>query len=117
MAGEIELKVGEGRWISFTLTRGGANLSAATIAAADFRFGVKQDEDDTTFLLLKDSGEFDKTYSGESKIRVNVSSADTLTVDVGTYVAELESILISGEDVDLSPTIPFILRESVIKPE
>jgi hypothetical protein len=116
MAGEIILKVGEGRWVSFTLTRGGVNLSAATIAAADFRFGVKQEEDDTTFLLFKDSGEFNKLYSGESKVRVNISAAETLNLGVGTYVAELESILISGEDVDLSPTIPFILKESVIKP-
>lgn len=117
MAGEIELKVGEGRWISFTLTRGGLNLSAATIADADFRFGIKVDEGDATFLLFKDSGEFNKLYSGESKVRVNVSAAETLGLGAGTYVAELESILISGEDVDLSPTIPFILRESVIKPE
>ena len=116
MAGEIELKVGEGRWVSFTLTRGGVNLSAATIAVADFKLGVKQNEDDEAFLLLKDSGEFDKLYSGESKVRVNISSADTLGLGAGTYVAELESILISGEDVDLSDTIPFILRESVINP-
>jgi hypothetical protein len=116
MAGEIELKVGEGRWISFTLTRGGIALTAATIAAADFRFGIKQDEADTTFLLFKDSGEFNKLYSGEGKVRVNVSAAETLTLGTGTYVAELESILISGEDVDLSPTIPFIVRESVINP-
>lgn len=116
MAGEIELKVGEGRWISFTLTRGGTNLEAAVIAAADFRLGVKQESDDTSFLLFKDSGEFDKTYSGESKVRVNVSSADTLTLGTGTYIAELESILISGEDVDLSPDIAFIVRESVINP-
>jgi len=116
MAGEIELKVGEGRWVSFTLTRGGVNLSAPTIAAADFRFGVKNDENDTTFLLFKDSGEFNKLYSGESKVRVNISRVETLNLGPGTYVAELESILISGEDVDLSDTIPFILRESVINP-
>lgn len=116
MAGEIELKVGEGRWITFTLTRGGVNLPSATIAAGEYQFGVKQNADDTTFLLFKDSGEFDKTYSGESKVRVNVSSADTLTMGAGTYVAELESTLISGEDVDLSDTLTFVLRESVINP-
>jgi len=116
MAGEIILKVGEGRWVEFTLTRGGTALLPATIAAADFQFGVKNDEDDTTFLLFKDSGEFDKTYSGEGKIQVNVSSADTLTIGTGTYVAELGSTLISGEDVDYSPTIPFILQKGVIKP-
>ena len=116
MAGEIELKVGEARWISFTLTRGGSNLLAATISGASFQFGVKNDPADLDFLLFKDSGEFDKLYSGESKVRVNVSSADTLALGVGTYVAELQSTLISGEDVDLSDTIPFILRESVINP-
>lgn len=116
MAGEIILKIGEGRWVGFTLSRGGSALSAATIAAADFQFGVKNDEDDTTFLLFKDSGEFDKTYSGESKVHVNVSSADTLTIGVGTYVAELGSTLISGEDVDYSPTMPFIIQKGVIKP-
>lgn len=112
----IELKLGEGRWINFTLTRGGVNLSAPTIAAADFRFGVKADESDTTYLLLKDSGEFNKLYSGESKVRVNVSSGDTLSLGVGSYVCELESILISGEDVDLSPTYPFTVKESVNYP-
>ena len=116
MAGEIDLKMGEGRWVEFTLTRAGVVLSPATVAVADFQLGVKADPSDTAFVLFKDSGEFNKTYSGESKVRVNVSVADTLSMGVGTYVAELRSILISGEDEDLSPTYIFVVRESVNRP-
>lgn len=112
MAGEIEIKVGEGKWITFNITR--SNV-AVDVSSASFVFAIKSDVDDVSYLLAK-SGEsdFDKSQGASGVVRVNVTATETTALGVGTFVSELQTIFTVDEDEDKSDIIPFIVKESVI---
>ena len=111
MAGEIEVKVGEGKWISFTVTRGSV---AVPLTDASFLFAIKADEDDTSYLLAKSGESFDKSQAASGIVRVNVSATETTALGVGSFLSELKIILTADQDVDKSDIIPFEVRPSVI---
>lgn len=112
MAGEIEIKVGEGKWITFNITQASV---AVNVSAASFVFAIKNDPDDADYLLAK-SGEsdFDKSQGTAGIVRVNITATESTALGVGTFVSELQTIFTADEDEDKSDVIPFIVKESVI---
>ena len=115
MAGEIEIREGEGKWISFTITRGGTRINCSSASGEnDLLFAIKNDEDDTSYLLAKSGESFDKTGAASGELRVNVTATESLALGNGNYVSELKIVLTPEQDVDKSTLIPFIVSKSVI---
>lgn len=115
MAGEIEIKVGEGKWISFSITRNRIAVDVSTASGEnDLLFGIKADAEDVAYLLAKSGESFDKTGAASGELRVNVTATETTALGIGSFVSELKIVLINDQDVDKSPVIPFIVRESVL---
>ena len=110
MSNSIELKRGEGKWIDFTVTRGGerVNLSGET-----FLFAIKSNQDDVAYLLLKSGESFDVSSASSGEIALNITSADTITLGVGNFVSALKIVFEDNTDVDLSDNIPFMVKSSV----
>jgi len=112
MAGEIEIRKGEGKWIQFTVTRGGSALNL--VSAQDYLFAIKADEDSDDYLFAKSGESFDTTQAALGLVRVNVSPSESNALGQGSFVSELRIVLISGEDEDKSTIIPFEVRPSII---
>ena len=112
MAGEIEIKEGEGKWITFNVTR--SNVAVDLSTASDFLFAIKETEDSTTYLFAKSGESFDKAQASSGIVRVNVSATESLAMGVGTFVSELKIVLTAHQDVDKSQKIPFIITKSII---
>lgn len=112
MAGEIEIRKGEGKWIQFTVTRGSTALPLG--AAEDFLFVVKKEEDSSDYLLAKSGESFDTTQAALGLVRVNIKPSESNALGQGSFVSELRIVLISGEDEDKSTIIPFEVRPSII---
>ena len=110
MASEITMKKGEGKDIRFNITR---DSSVIDLSSATFKFGVKADYDDTTYLIEKTDDDFDKTLASVGIVSVNISATDSdITED--HYISELKITITASTDVDKSITIPFEIQRAVI---
>jgi hypothetical protein len=115
MADSIEMKLGEGKWISFTITRSGVPVPLD--GAEAFLFVIKQSKTDTSYALRKDTVDFDLSRAAEGIVRVNVSATDSFALGAGSFFSELGIVFIEDEDVDKSPMIPFVIKQSIIHQE
>lgn len=109
MSDKITIKKGEAKTLQFTLTRGGV---AIDLSAATFEFGVKDNVEETSFLIQKLDASFDKTNAVNGIVTVILTVTDT-NIDVGNYIAELKTILIAGDDVDKSQTLDFEVEPAI----
>jgi|PlaIllAssembly_1097288.scaffolds.fasta_scaffold05815_6 ankyrin repeat protein len=107
---DIELRRGEGKWIDFTITRGGVALN---LSGEEFLFAVKSNQDDAAYLLLKSGESFDPSNAASGELALNITAADTIALGVGNFVSALKIVFENNTDVDLSDNIPFIIRSSV----
>ena len=115
MAGEIEIKEGEGKWISFTVTRGGSVVDCSPASGEnDLLFAIKASEDDASYLLAKSGESFDKSNAMSGELRVNLTATETANLGDGNYISELKIVLTPEQDVDKSMKIPFIVSKSLI---
>jgi len=115
MAGEIEIKKGEGKWISFSITRNSVAVDVSSASGEnDLLFGIKADAADVAYLLAKSGESFDKDRASSGELRVNVTAIETTALGIGSFESELKIVLTPDEDVDKSAKIPFIVKESVL---
>jgi hypothetical protein len=106
----IALKRGEGKWVTFNVTSGGVALDLST---ATLRFCVKSSTDDTSYLITKQSLDFDRTHDETGVVRVNLSATDTANLGTGSFVGELVMVLAADTDVDKSATVKIDILPSV----
>ena len=109
MSSEITIKKGEGKNVQFTITRNNAVIDLST---AVFTFAVKDDYDDTTYLIEKADASFDKSQATVGIVSVNLSATDT-DIASGKYKAELRTVITADTDVDKSVEIPFTVEKSI----
>lgn len=109
---DITIKKGEGKWLQFTITR---NDLVIDLSAATFKLGIKADIDDTTYLIEKPDGDFDKSQASTGIVRINLSATntDSLTGDKN-YLMELRIIITADIDVDKSVTYTLRIEKAVI---
>jgi hypothetical protein len=108
----IEMKVGEGKWIKFTVTRSGTILD---LSGKSLLFGVKENQDDEDYLLaISGEPKINMASANSGEVYVNVTSSETTTIGTGNFVSALKIVISGEQDVDISDNIPFILTTSVI---
>jgi hypothetical protein len=115
MADSIEMKIGEGKWISFTVTRSGVPVPLNSIS--DLLFVVKRAKKDTEYALKKEEDDFDLSRAADGIVRVNVSAKDSFGLGAGSFFSELGIVFVEDQDVDKSPMIPFVIKQSIIHQE
>jgi hypothetical protein len=104
----ITIKQREAKTITFRLrdsTGGVVDGSTAT-----YKFWVRE-KYGTTYLIAKTDTDFGTTAATGGNITLNLTTTDT-DVRAGRHEAELETDW-SPTNVDKSPTIPFVVVESV----
>lgn len=115
MAGEIKIKEGEGKWLSFTVTRGTTRVNCQSASGEnDLLFAIKGEIDDTSYLWAKSGESFDKTGAITGELRVNISANESAAIGAGSYFSELRVVLVPDQDVDKSVIIPFEINKSII---
>lgn len=117
MAVDFTIKVGEGKPFTFTLQRYNSvtgltevlDLSAATLSLV-----VKEDYDDTAYLIEKTTSDFDVTYASTGIITTTIlASESALLTGNKIYLMELKTIITADEDVDYSETYKLKVDKSV----
>ena len=105
---KVILKKGEAKILKFTIT------SSATLglASATYTFGVKQAKSDTSYIIQKTDGSFDKSSASSSIIRLPLTNTDT-DITAGTYLAELKTSFTDGQ-IDKSQDLQFVVQDAVI---
>lgn len=109
---EIRIKRGEAKTLAFLIKRSGLALDMSGMNPK-FQWAVKDEIDDLSYLINKTSGEFDVGDIANGYAKIVLSDIDT-DIEEGNYVSELKTVLTSGEDVDKSTMIDFIIEKSVI---
>lgn len=96
----IKIGKGEGKWISFVYTRNGEILD---MSGATMRLVVKNDPDDTAYLVEILDADFDKTNAQDLGIvRANLTETHTDALGVGIFQMQVKGVLVADEDVDKS---------------
>lgn len=98
-AADITIKEGEGKTLTFTITRADAILDVSSSTA---RFVIKDEFADEAYLLDKTDSDFDKSEGNLGILKVNLTATNTIAVGDGTYKAELRVIITADTDVDKS---------------
>lgn len=106
----ISIKQGEAKTIKFTYTSDG---SAIDVSLDTFQFEVKTNIEDSSPVIAKADGDFNKTDAASGIVYCTVNTTDSAN-PVGDYVSEIRKIAAAGTDVDKSNNIPFIIEEAVI---
>lgn len=109
MANAIKLKQGEGKTVNFHITKGGSNVTAATLT-----FEVKKKASDASPVLSKTDTDFDKSDAANGNYQLTFEVDDTKGLAAKTYVSELKTVITADSDVDKSYDIPFIVERAVI---
>jgi hypothetical protein len=108
------MKKGESKTIAFLIKRNGVALDMSDLdPAPTFKWAVKRQREDSSYILEKEDEDFDKTDIATGYAKVNVTATDTADIAEGTYLSELKTSL-SEFDVDKSNVIDFTLEKSVI---
>ena len=110
MANAIKLKQGEAKTVNFHITKGGANVTDATLTLE-----VKAKANDTSPALSKADTDFDKSDKANGNYTINFTVDDTKGLAAKTYVSELKTVITADTDVDKSYDIHFIVERAVIK--
>jgi hypothetical protein len=106
------MKKGESKTIAFLIKRNGVALDMSGMSPV-FKWAVKREREDSTYLLSKDDVDFDKTDIATGYTRVTVIATDIENIDEGSYLSELKTQL-SVNDIDKSSIIDFTIEKSVI---
>ena len=109
MANAIKLKQGEAKTVNFYITKGGSDVTDATLTLQ-----VKERASDTSPAITKNDGDFDKTDKANGNYTVNFAVDDTKDLKAKTYTSELKTVITADTDVDKSYDIPFIVERAVI---
>jgi len=109
MANSIKLKQGEAKTVNFYITKGGNPVTDATLT-----FEVKEKADDSSAVLSKADGDFDKADKINGNYTLNFTVDNTKGLKAKTYTAELKTVITTDTDVDKSYDIPFVVERAVI---
>jgi len=105
---KYKFKQGEGKTLSFSVTRGGVAYTDLA-SALDLTFVVKQSKSDSEALISKVKEDF----TIESNVaRVGVLDSDTAGLSPGSYVGEL-TIAVAADDTVKSADIEIEIERSV----
>ena len=111
MAADFTMKIGEGKWLTFTITRNGEILD---LSSATLKLGVKESYDDTSYLIEKDTADFDVSQAALGIVAANITATDSAALSAGNYLLELRTIITADTDVDKSDTYILRIERSVI---
>lgn len=100
---------GEGKWFKFTIE---LDDVAVDLSTATFAFSIKQNLSDTVFVFEAEAADFDDSLVATGIIRVNLPATTSLTMDAGTYWAELTTTLVADTDVD-KKLVKFKIKQAV----
>jgi len=87
MSSKIQLKQGEAKTITLTVTR--AYGQVVDLTGATLFLGVKRHKKDTAYIFSKVDADFDKTQQVLGIVTVNLSATDTTQAEAD-YHGELE---------------------------
>ena len=111
---DISVKQKEGKTLTFTITQSGAALD---VSGGEFKFAVKQTKDDTTYLIEKNTADFDDAQASGGILRVGLDESD-LDQEPGEYVAELKIDLSTSsaadDNIDKSADLSMEICKAVI---
>jgi hypothetical protein len=108
MANKISLKQGEAKTVNFHITKGGSDVTDATLT-----FHVKKKVSGDVIIEKTDS-DFNKDDKANGNYTLNFEVDDTKGLQAKTYVSELKTVITADTDVDKSYDIPFIVERAVI---
>lgn len=108
MANAIKLKQGEAKTVNFHITKGGSDVTDATLT-----FELKEKASESAVLSKADS-DFNKDDKANGNYTVNFTVDDTKGLKAKSYVSELKTVITADTDVDKSYDIPFIVERAVI---
>jgi len=77
-------------------------------------FEVKLKASDTSPVLSKADGDFDKTVASNGNYQLTFEVDDTKGLKAKSYTSELKTVITADTDVDKSYDIPFIVERAVI---
>ena len=106
---DIVLKRKEAKTITFTITD--SDGSAVDVSSATLTFAVKQNITDSTVIITKADGDFDKTQAANGIVTCILTATDT-DRSADDFVGELK-IYFSASNVDKSSTINISIKEAV----
>jgi DUF4097 and DUF4098 domain-containing protein YvlB len=109
MANAIKLKQGEAKTINFHITKGGVDVTDATLTLQ-----VKEKASSSTVAITKADSDFDKADKANGNYTINFAVDDTKVLKAKTYTAELKTVITADTDVDKSYDIPFVVERAVI---
>jgi len=109
----ITVKNEEAKTIIFTIQRDNTVLDVSTATGIDFV--VKDDYDDTSYLIEKNIGDFNTSQASVGIVSCTLTTTDLAytTIPNGTYKSELRVILTASTDVDISANIEFVVERSL----
>jgi hypothetical protein len=114
MASEITIKKGESKTYSFLIKRNGVAYNMSSLdPAPTFKWAVKVEREDSSYILEKLDAAFDKADLSTGYVHLTITASDTAALEPGSYVSELKSTF-TTDDIDKSTVIDFILKKSVI---
>jgi len=108
VVGSIDIKQGEAKKHSFSITSGG---DAVDLTDTIISFAVKESKTDTEYLFEKTQDDFDFSDAVNGVVVLSLSEEDT-QVDPDSYVAEIKLTLASGNIIK-SDDIDFVVERSV----
>ena len=108
MANAIKLKQGEAKTVNFHITKGGSDVTDATLT-----FELKEKASGSA-VLSKADVDFNKDDKANGNYTLNFVVDDTKGLKAKTYVSELKTVITADTDVDKSYDIPFMVERAVI---
>ena len=105
MAESIVVKQKEAKTVSFTIS------GTFSLAAAVFKFGMKENYADAVYLIEKDDVDFDKSEIATRVVKITLETTDLDQV-AGNYLSELK-ITLAADNIDKSTDIPFVVESAV----
>ena len=105
----VSFKQGEAKTLTLTVTEGG---TAVDLSAATLEFAVKKRKSDTSYVIRKEDGDFDKTQAADGIVSVDLSAADT-DQDPWSYIGELK-VSFSASSIDKSADLTVVIEQAVI---
>ena len=80
----ITIKQGESKTVAFLIKRNGVALDLSGLSPAPtFKWAVKKEREDATYLIEKSDSDFDKSDWANGYVKINVLASDTQNMGVG----------------------------------
>lgn len=108
----IEIKQGEAKTLTFTITQNGA---VVPLGEVELSFVVKESKNDTEYILSKAHQDFDMADAANGIAKLKLSEAET-QVEPDTYVAELK-LRFTADNIIKTSDIDFVVEKSVFNAE